>query len=55
MVTVRVQCRLDRESYDLMEKNLRDGESVSDFIRHAVQLETTLRLLSKSVSDDQPL
>jgi len=47
MVTVRIQCRLDKDSYDLMVKNLSDGESVSDFVRKAVQLENTLRLLGK--------
>lgn len=47
MVTVRVQCRIEKDSYDLMMKNLNDGESVSDFIRKAVQLENTLRLLAK--------
>ena len=47
MVTVKVQCRLDKGSYDLMMKNLGDDESISDFIRKAVQLENTLRLLAK--------
>ena len=47
MVTVKIQCRLDKDSYDLMMKNLGDDESVSDFIRKAVQLENTLRLLGK--------
>jgi hypothetical protein len=47
MVTVKIQCRLEKDSYDLMMKNLSDDESVSDFIRKAVQLENTLRLLGK--------
>lgn len=47
MVTVKVQCRLEKDSYDLMVKNLSDGESVSDFIRKAVSLENTIRLLAK--------
>ena len=47
MVTVKVQCRLEKESYDLMLRNLEEGESVSDFIREAVSLENTVRLLAK--------
>ena len=47
MVTIKVQCRLEKDSYDLMVRNLSDGENVSDFIRKAVQLENTLRLLAK--------
>lgn len=47
MTTVKVQCRLDKESYDLMVKNLSDDESISDFIRKAVSIENTLRLLAK--------
>lgn len=45
MVTVKVQCRLDKEQYDLMVRNLGDDESISDFIREAVRTQNTLRLL----------
>lgn len=47
MTSVKVQCRLDKKSYDLMMENLSEGENISDFIRKAVQLENSLRLLAK--------
>ena len=47
MNDVRLQARIDRESYDLMMSHLEKDETVSDFVREAVKLKLTLRLLAK--------
>ena len=42
-----IQARLPDDSYDLMMNLLKEKETVSDFVREAVRLKLTLRLLEK--------
>lgn len=42
-----VQVRVPEESYELMIRLLRDGETVSDYIRRSIHLENTMRLLAE--------
>lgn len=41
-----VQVRISEDSYELMMRLLNDKETVSDYVRDAIRLETTVRLLA---------
>ena len=45
---VTIQARIPEDSYKLLVSLLKDGETVSDFVRDAIKLESALRLLPKS-------
>ena len=45
---VKLQARIDKKSYDQMMSLLDEGETVSDYIRKSVKLQSTLRLLAKN-------
>lgn len=53
MVTAKkIQVRLPDDSYELMMRLLGPNETISDFIRRAVELQNTLRLLAKNELPD---
>lgn len=47
MKSRKLQVRVDEESYDLMVSLLEKDETVSDYIRRSMKLQSALRLLGK--------
>lgn len=44
----KLQVRVPEDQYDKLCKVLRSGETVSEFIRKAISLEVSLRLLAEN-------